>query len=507
MFKTSLSPLKIFAGTGAVLLVLLLTLGLSFQRFTGLTNATYWDVHTYKVLLETSNLIRGLVNIQSGSRGFVQSGEEEFLQPCYAGIEEFNTHYSQALELTKDNPTQQKRLQLLKRQYDIWMKGHIEPLIKMRRSTPNTQTAIQKAGVGIHRRKIIMDSMRQTVASIENDERKLLAERTRHERNQLNLTKATLLYNGIFAVALAIGLSLLLVAGTRKMELLNRRLKEQIERAQKAEREARVFNNHNKMLLESTRDGIIGVNLSGKTTFFNPAAEAITGWKEEEVFGKQQHTLLHYKYPDGSPYPAEACPIMTTIHDGAVRHADNEVFWHKNGRPIPVEFTSSPLMVSDEETEESKQVGAVIVFRDITERKKAEAKFRELASIVTYANDAIISFKLDGAITSWNRAATKIYGFPELEMIGQFMDRLLPPGKKDELPALIEKIKRNEPVESYQTIRMRHDGKRISIVLSLAPIKDHEGRITGISSISREVQPAGASVNVNGVAPSNTVKT
>lgn len=465
--------------------MLIVTLVLSFRRFNDLNNANYWNIHTFQVLLETSNLMRGLVNIQSGSRGFVQTGDEGFLEPYKIGRKEVEEHYSQVLQLTKDNPTQQKRLQLLKRQYDIWMHGHIEPLIKMRRATPDTTKAVQRAGLGIRKRKAIMDAMRQSVATIEETERALLAQRTSRAQTQLDLTKLALIYNGAFVTALSIALSILLASGIRKMELLNRRLKEQMERSKKAEREAEVFHNHNKLLLEAARDGIAGVNSAGRTTFFNPAAEGITGYKEEEVIGKLHHDLLHSKFANGSPYPVSECPITATLRDGKVHHATDEVFWHKNGHAVPVEFTSSPLIISQEE-EDSKRVGAVIVFRDITQRKKSESALQELASIVTYANDAIIGFKLDGTIISWNRAATSLYGFAEHEMLGQFIDRLLPLDRRDEIPALLERLRRNEPVERYETIRMRKDGKTIPVVLSLAPIKDINGHITGASSISRE---------------------
>ncbi len=468
------------------MLVMVVTLVLSFKRFNDLGNANYWDVHTYKVLLETSNMMRGLVNIQSASRGFVQTGDEEFLEAYNSGRAEFAEHHAKTLELTRATAKQQKRLQLLKRQYDIWMRGHIESLIKMRRATPNSAQALQLAAPGVRKRTVIMNTMRKTVNSIENHERDLLAERAVDGKKQLAFTKLILVYNGALALALAIGLSLLLVAGTHKMELLNRRLKEQMERSRKAERDAEVFNNHNKMLLEATRDGIAGVNRSGRTTFFNPAAEAITGYSEAEVLGKPQHELIHLKRADGSPYPASESPIMATLKDGKVRFATDEVFWHKNGFAVPVEFTSSPLMVSGGEDEESKQVGAVVVFRDITARKKSEAALQELASIVTYADDAIISFRLDGTITNWNRAATSLYGFTESEMLGQYVDRLSPPVLRNELPGMIESIKRDEPVERYQTTRLRKDGKSIPVILSIAPIKDLSGNITGVSSISRE---------------------
>jgi PAS domain S-box-containing protein len=316
---------------------------------------------------------------------------------------------------------------------------------------------------------------------------RLLADRTRHEQAQQSLARVTLLYNGGFAVILAGGLSFLLAGNTRKMELLNTRLNEQIDRRKKAEKEAAVLNKHNQMLLEATHEGIAGVNQSGRITFFNPSAEQITGYSAAEAIGKSLHELVHSKRPDGTRYPVEECPIMLALRDGKAHSGDDEVFIRKDGKQVPVDFTTAPL-IEDAYAEETKRHGAVVVFRDITRRKREEATRDEIAAIITHANDAIISFSLEGVVTSWNRAATRIYGFAEHEMVGQYMDKLLPPNQTDELPALVEKIKNNEAVPGYVTTRIRKDGERIRVLFLLSPIKDRSGRVTGVSSISYEAK-------------------
>ena len=120
------------------------------------------------------------------------------------------------------------------------------------------------------------------------------------------------------------------------------------------------------LILNSVGDGIYGVNLDGKSTFVNPAMERITGWKPEEVIGQGQHDLLHHTHPDGSPHPREQCPVYKTMRDDQSRNVD-DIFWRKDGSSFPVEYTSAPLR-----DEKGATVGAVVVFRDITERKRAE---------------------------------------------------------------------------------------------------------------------------------------
>lgn len=132
----------------------------------------------------------------------------------------------------------------------------------------------------------------------------------------------------------------------------------------------REFERENELILKSVGDGIYGVDAKGDTTFVNPAAERILGWKSEELIGKNMHKLIHHSHGDGTHYHGEDCHIYAAFRDGEVRYVDNEMFWRKDGEPIPVEYTSTPIMDS------GRLVGAVVIFRDISERKQAEEKLR-----------------------------------------------------------------------------------------------------------------------------------
>ncbi len=122
----------------------------------------------------------------------------------------------------------------------------------------------------------------------------------------------------------------------------------------------------NRAILECAGEGIYGLDTAGVTTFANPAASLMTGWPVGELLGRLQHAQIHHSKPDGTPYPRENCPIYAALNDGQVHHKDDEVFWRKDGTSFPVAYTSTPLH------ENGKLVGAVVVFRDITDRKKRE---------------------------------------------------------------------------------------------------------------------------------------
>jgi PAS domain S-box-containing protein len=126
----------------------------------------------------------------------------------------------------------------------------------------------------------------------------------------------------------------------------------------------------NQLILQAAGEGIYGVNADGNTTFVNPAAQRILGYTADELVGRNMHAILHHTRVDGRPYAAGDCPIYAAFHDGQVHEVGDEVFWHKDGYPVAVEYTSTPIREGD------RPVGAVVVFRDVSGRKKTEQQLR-----------------------------------------------------------------------------------------------------------------------------------
>ena len=129
---------------------------------------------------------------------------------------------------------------------------------------------------------------------------------------------------------------------------------------------------HHQLILDSAGEGIYGLDCEGKITFSNGAATDILGWKLEDVLGQRSHDVHHHSHADGRMYPRDECPIYAALHDGEIHRVDHEVFWHINGSAVPVEYISTPIR------EDGKLAGAVVIFRDISERIKIERQ-REAA--------------------------------------------------------------------------------------------------------------------------------
>ena len=136
-----------------------------------------------------------------------------------------------------------------------------------------------------------------------------------------------------------------------------------------------------RLILEAAGEGIYGLDAKGITTFVNPAAEKMTGYTAKEMIGKCQHKLVHYSKLDGTPYPPEECPIYAACRDGRIHQESGEVFWRKDGSSFPVEYVSTPILKN------GKSAGAVVVFKDISERKQAEEEIQRLRQQLELENE------------------------------------------------------------------------------------------------------------------------
>ena len=133
------------------------------------------------------------------------------------------------------------------------------------------------------------------------------------------------------------------------------------------------------LILNAAGEGIYGLDNQGRMTFANQASTEIIGWSVDESLGQVAHAVHHHSHADGSKYDRVDCPIYAAFKDGKVHRVDDEVFWHADGRAIPVEYTSTPIVENDQ------LMGAVVVFRDISERvkieKQREAAFQEIKQL------------------------------------------------------------------------------------------------------------------------------
>lgn len=139
----------------------------------------------------------------------------------------------------------------------------------------------------------------------------------------------------------------------------------------------------NQLILNAAGEGIYGVNADGKTTFVNRAAQEMLEWSAEDLLGHDIHSMIHHHHLNGETYPSHQCPIYQSFRHEEVNRIEDEVFWRKDGRPIRVEYVSTPIYDNDE------LAGAVVIFRDITARKENERRLQEAMEEVAALRDKL----------------------------------------------------------------------------------------------------------------------
>ena len=238
---------------------------------------------------------------------------------------------------------------------------------------------------------------------------------------------------------------------------------------------------HN-LILQAAGEGIYGLDCEGKTTFVNPAAARMLGWEADVLIGKPMHSLHHHSRPDGTPFPRKECPIYAAFKDGAVHHVENEVFWRKDGSSFPVEYTSTPI------TESGKLLGAVVVFKDISERKqavdvlrKAEERFRLLFD---NSSDALFLAEpmKEGRIIDCNLKACELLGYTRKELMTMQLSDVHP-HEMTKFIAFAESVVSNGYGQTDELTCLTNNGEKVPAEISSSFFIDTAGSPLLLASV------------------------
>lgn len=219
----------------------------------------------------------------------------------------------------------------------------------------------------------------------------------------------------------------------------------------------------------------------GYIIFFNEAAVEL--WGRAPVPGQELWCGSWKIYrPDGTPLPLDECPMAIALKEGRAVNGQEILIRRPDGSIRHI--MPSPQPVFDEA---GKLAGAVSMLSDITDRRMVEERMAHLAAIVDSSDDAIISKTLEGVITSWNAAAERIFGYNASEAIGRPITMLIPPDRPEEEPKIVERLKRGERVDHFETKRITKNGKILDVSLTISPVKSSDGRVIGASKILRDI--------------------
>jgi PAS domain S-box-containing protein len=236
-----------------------------------------------------------------------------------------------------------------------------------------------------------------------------------------------------------------------------------------------------RQLIKSLPAAVYTTDAHGYVTLYNEAAATL--WGREPEIGKDLWCGSYKIFrPDGTNLPLDQCPMAITLKEGRAVRGQEIVIERPDGTRRNILPYPDPIRDAS-----GKIVGAVNMLLDITENKRAEEASRRLAAIVQSSDDAIVSKDLNGIVTSWNRGAERLFGYQAEEIIGRPITILMPPERIDEEQDILQRIRRGEHIEHYETVRQRKDGSLIEISLTISPIKKDNNKIIGASKIGRDI--------------------
>src|SRR5665648_202095 len=229
-------------------------------------------------------------------------------------------------------------------------------------------------------------------------------------------------------------------------------------------------------IVEYSDDAIIGSTLDGIIMSWNGAAERLYGYTGEEIIGRPASLLA----PEDRA--GEMHANLAKIRAG--QHVDHfeTIRVRKDGTVFPVSLTVSPICGAA-----GAVVGASAITRNMTELREALAAAQRMASMVEFSGEAMFGRTMDGIITSWNPAAERMYGYSSEEIVGKPIGLLIPEDRTGEIEAILAKISAGQPVEHFETIRVRRDGTAFPVSLTVSPIIGADDVVVGVSVISRDL--------------------
>jgi two-component system, chemotaxis family, CheB/CheR fusion protein len=272
----------------------------------------------------------------------------------------------------------------------------------------------------------------------------------------------------------------LLISSLRQHEL--------VEQAEKANAALRENEERYRTLFELCPVAVYSCDLSGLIQQFN--RRAVELWGRTPALGDTDEQFcgsFRLYRPDGSFMPHEQCPMAEVLSGKVAGICDGEVLIE---RPDGSRITAI-VNIHALKNDRGEITGALNCFYDVTERKHGEELLRQseqkLASLVESSNDPIITKSLDGIIQSWNPAAQQLFGYTADQAVNRPGSLIIPADKLDEERQIIARVRAGERVEHFDTVRVRKDGTRIEVSLTISPIKDTAGRVVGVSKIARDI--------------------
>src|SRR5467141_3126352 len=367
----------------------------SYRNTARFAEASEWRKHTYEVLRNLDEAAARFVDAETGQRGYRLTGDESYLEPYRAAINNIDQTIGNLKSLTSDNPNQQKRIQILEALAERKL-AELQQTINVRKNeglTAANRMVLEGSG------KRWMDQIRVVIAEMANEEKDLLKIRTQEANESVARSVRTILAGTLLSISL-----LVLCFG-----LLHRELSERKKAQEALSKSEKWFST----TLASIGDAVIATDMNGGVTFMNSVAQSLTGWSQSEATGKSMDLVFDIVNKE-TRRPVEN-PVKKVFREGkVVGLADHTLLLSKDGKEFDIEDSAAPIL-----TDTGERFGVVLVFRDITEKKQAEEETKRqkelLQLILASIADGVVVADSHGKFLLFNAAAEQVLGIGATE--------------------------------------------------------------------------------------------
>jgi PAS domain S-box-containing protein len=393
---------KIMAGAGLVLAILLINALVSYRATRRLIDNERLVGHTHEVISELEDVMSTMDDAETGERGYLLTGEKSYLEPYQSAVSAIHARVEKLVRLTADNPNWQAHLPALEREISDRLDNLKSQIDRKKSGHADGARQIVMSDVGERQ----MDDVRHDIAGMESEENDLLERQSEEAKASGRYSFLTDFVANLIACGLLSSVSYVVVSDVNARKRAGEALRQQREWLQ--------------VTLSSIGDAVIATDTNGDVTFLNPVAESLTGWKQEEAQGQSLRRVFNIM--NEQTRETVENPALRAIQEGLiVGLANHTVLIAKDGTEMPIDDSGAPIKGA-----EGKVIGAVLIFRDITERRLAEEErsallasertAREKAEAASRSKDefvAMISHEIRSPLNS-------ILGWAQLLRRGKF---------------------------------------------------------------------------------------
>lgn len=372
MYKSRPTPAQLaerFSLLFALLLVLLIA-ALSYRGWVQFGRSNDQLARSQDISAETDALLAAVTDAETGQRGFLLTGRDGYLQPYQQALSEVPTRLQRLRNLTAGTPEEAERVQYLESLVDEKV-AELRRTIELRRSK-GSGAALNE--VLTDRGKTLMDEVRRSCGEVEAMSNSRLRRESAAAKTGANDI-------GFVSTVGSACLFVLLILATITIQRARERREQLIGQLQRSEAQTTIARDFLQTTLRSIGDGVIATDAAGHVTFLNPIAESITGWTQAETAGRplEEIFVIHNEYTNA----AVENPVSKALREGrVVGLANHTVLTAKDGRKVPIDDSAAPIRAPGGNIE-----GVVMVFRDVTERRRTEVALAERAAIASLAAD------------------------------------------------------------------------------------------------------------------------